>query len=122
MNDDEKKIRQAIKDMGAGDLDGPDQGMWEMFATTLRGKQKWWMVLISFWSFVFFAASIFVLVRFFQAETTKEMVGYAMGVLVFMQGVGMMKIWVWMAMNRNSILREVKRLEVQVARLANNDQ
>ncbi len=122
MNDDEKRIRQAIKDMGAGELDGPDQGMWEMFATTLHGKQKWWMVLIHLWGFVFFAASVFVLVRFFQAETTKEMVGYAMAFLFFMNGVGMMKMWVWMSMNRNSILREVKRLEVQVALLSNDDQ
>jgi|GEM_PF-3584282 len=33
-------------------------------------------------------------------------------------GIGLIKIWYWMELNRNTVLREIKRLELQVAHLA----
>lgn len=38
--------------------------------------------------------------------------------LVAAVAVAMLKIWSWMEMHKNQVLREVKRLELQVARLA----
>ena len=34
-----------------------------------------------------------------------------------MLGIGQMKMWYWMQMNRNALAREIKRLELQVATL-----
>jgi hypothetical protein len=33
----------------------------------------------------------------------------------------MLKMYFWMEMNKNVVLREIKRLELQVARLASRD-
>jgi hypothetical protein len=38
-----------------------------------------------------------------------------------MLGVAMLKMYFWMEMNKNMLLREVKRLELQVARLASRE-
>jgi hypothetical protein len=35
--------------------------------------------------------------------------------------VAILKIWFWMEMHKNAVLREVKRLELQIARLAARD-
>jgi hypothetical protein len=38
-----------------------------------------------------------------------------------MVGVAMLKMYFWMEMNKNVTLREMKRLELQVARLASRE-
>ena len=45
---------------------------------------------------------------------------WSAGALLTMLAVAMLKMYFWMEMNRNATLREVKRLELQVARLAAN--
>ncbi|MBZ0171437.1 MAG: hypothetical protein K8E66_03575 [Phycisphaerales bacterium] len=46
------------------------------------------------------------------------MIGWGLGFLMAMIAVSMMKTWYFMEMNRNCVLREVKRVELQIARLA----
>ena len=45
------------------------------------------------------------------------MIGWATGFLSLFLWVVMMKIWFWLELLRNSVTREVKRLELQVALL-----
>ena len=40
------------------------------------------------------------------------------GFMFCMMAVSMLKLWFWMEMQTNSVLREVKRVELQVSRLA----
>ncbi len=56
--------------------------------------------------------------RFFDATETRGMVMWATIFLFCSTSIGMFKMWYWMLMNRNAVTREVKRLELQVARLA----
>lgn len=56
-------------------------------------------------------------VRFFAAADTRDMIMWAVLFLFSLQAVGLLKLWYWMALNRNAVTREVKRLELQVARL-----
>ena len=120
MNNIDAKIRRALEATDADladEFDG-DQSMMEMVFDTFRGTQKWLTFLAIFGSFVFMAGSVFGIIQLFKAQETREHILWGLGVMFCFSAVAMMKIWFWMQMNRNSILREIKRVELQVARLA----
>ena len=71
-----------------------------------------------FWSIVFMVLAVISAMRFFNATETRDMLLWAGACIICLSGVSMMKVWYWMELNKNSITREIKRLELQVLRLA----
>jgi len=67
---------------------------------------------------LFFAGAIYTGIRFFGADQTRDQIMYAAGFLCCVYLVGLMKIFAWQMLQRNSIKREVKRLELRIAELA----
>jgi hypothetical protein len=57
----------------------------------------------------------------FSAGDVREVVLWSVGAVITMLGVAMLKMYFWMEVNKNIVLREVKRLELQVARLSMRD-
>ena len=120
MNNIDAKIRRALEATDADladEFDG-DQSMTEMVFDVFRGTQKWLTFFAIFWGFVFMAGSVFGIIQLFKAQETREHILWGLAVMFCFSAVSLMKIWFWMQMNRNSILREIKRVELQVARLA----
>lgn len=95
-----------------------EQNVLQMVGGLFRGKNKWIMVLMNFMTLVFFGLFIYCIVQFFEASNTKEMIQWATGSLIFLLGVSMLKIFAWMQMDKNALLREIKRLELQVSSLS----
>ena len=120
MNNIDAKIRRALEATDADladEFDG-DQSMMETVFDVFRGTQKWLTFLAIFWGFVFMAGSVFSIIQLFSAQEPHEHILWALGVVFCFSAISLMKIWFWVQMNRNSILREIKRVELQVARLA----
>ncbi|MCH8821939.1 MAG: hypothetical protein IH984_00370 [Planctomycetes bacterium] len=120
MNNIDAKIKRALEATDADladEFDG-DQSMMEMVLDTFRGTQKWLTFLAIVFGIVFMAGSVFGIIQLFKAQDMHEHILWGLGVMFCFSAVSMMKIWFWMQMNRNSILREIKRVELQVARLA----
>ncbi len=120
MKNIDAKIKRALEATDtdlADEFDG-DQSMMEMVFDTFSGTQKWLSFLAILAGFVFMAGSVFGIIQLFKAQETREHILWALGVVFCFSAISMMKIWFWMQMNRNSILREIKRVELQVARLA----
>jgi hypothetical protein len=63
------------------------------------------------------AVLIWFAVMFFTTTETRAMIGWATGFLFITIFIVAMKIWFWMQMEKYVVLRELKRLEAQVARL-----
>ena len=66
---------------------------------------------------MFFVLFVWAGVRFFGAATSAEPIFWSTIFLMAGVGVSMMKIMHWMLINRNRLLREIKRLELEVARM-----
>ncbi len=96
-----------------------EQGVFQMVWGLFSGKNKWIMLLMNIMTLVFFALFIYCIVQFFNTEITKDLIKWSVGALVFLLGVSMLKIFAWMQMDKNALLREIKRLELQVSSLAN---
>ena len=83
----------------------------------LQSRNRWMNALMLIVMPIFLVIGFYSLWRFFAAQEVKELVGWAMGFGTSMAGISMMKIWAWMQMEKNNTVREIKRLELQMARL-----
>ena len=82
------------------------------------GKNSWIIILMNIVTVIFFGLFIYCVVNFFDTTETNELLKWGLGSLVFLIGVSMLKIFAWMQMDKNTILREMKRLELQVSSLS----
>ncbi len=113
----DEQLRQAL---GSGDGVDPfepseEEGLiWQAF-DLFRGQQKFWNVLVVVFTFIFMGVIIYSAVRFFDAETTQMQIMWSVIFIWGVLAVAMLKMWAWMQMNKNSLVREIKRLELQIA-------
>lgn len=119
MEDIDKLIKDTLTEEEAKFYDELDeQNVFEMLGGLFKGKNRWIMYLMNFMTLVFFGFFVYCAVEFFNTENTNEMITWGVGGLVFLFGVSMLKVFAWMQMDKNAILREIKRLELQVSSLA----
>jgi ABC-type spermidine/putrescine transport system permease subunit I len=71
------------------------------------------LVWVSF--LVCFALAVASAVLFFRADQTRDQILYAALFVCFMQWSTLTKIFAWQTIHKNSIKREIKRLEIRVA-------
>lgn len=108
LSDEEVKIYDNLE----------EQNIFQMVIGIFKGKNKWVMLLMNIMTLVFFGLFIYCVVQFFEVETTKEQLKWGFGSVVFILGVSMLKVFAWIQMDKNALLREMKRLELQIASLA----
>ncbi|BBM85883.1 DUF6768 family protein [Candidatus Uabimicrobium amorphum] len=120
MDNLDNKIKQAlqVEEKEILTLFDQQQSLSQMVMDTFRGKNRWLSILVYVYIFVFFALSVYCAVKFFHVETTRELIGWGLGFVFGQFVVMMLKVWYWMEMQKNSITREVKRLELKIVHLA----
>ncbi|WP_452228360.1 MULTISPECIES: DUF6768 family protein [unclassified Lacinutrix] len=119
MEDIDKLIKDTLTQEEAKFYDTlEEQSVLGMIFGLFQGKNKWLLIMMNFMTVVFFGLFIYCVLQFFQAEATKDLLKWGLGSIVFMLGVSMLKIFAWMQMDKNALLRELKRLELQVSSLS----
>jgi hypothetical protein len=92
-----------------------EQNILEMSLGVFQGKNKNIYILTMVMSFIIFGVFVFCAIEFYNAETTRSMLIYGAVAGWCMIIVAFIKLWHWMQMNNNILLREMKRLELQIA-------
>ncbi len=111
-------IHQALSEDEAKFYDQlGEQSILEMVGGLFQGRLKWLNVLMMIVMVVLFAIGIYSLVKFFNVEGLRLMIEWAGVFFICMMAISMLKLFSWMQMDKNAILREIKRLELQVSRL-----
>ena len=120
MSELDDKIRQALAESGfeADQFEEEDDSLRSVIADAYSGKLRWMGILATFWQLVFFVIWVYAAVRFFGVTDGDPQVFWATIFLMTGMMVSMIKMMHWMMINRNRIVREVKRLELEVARMA----
>lgn len=117
MNELDSKIRQALSDEDQ-DIFEREQGVIELVIETFKSQTRWLTMLSIVGGVVVMIFAAIMAVQFFEADTTRDQTMYATLFIAAFFSIGIMKVWFWMQMDRVSQLREIKRLELQIARLA----
>ncbi|MGE0741261.1 MAG: DUF6768 family protein [Hyphomonadaceae bacterium] len=89
---------------------------------TFSGKWGAMNIFAAVLTFALFGVFVFCVWNLLGTDDVHAGQLWAVGAVVSMLSVAMLKMYFWMEMNKNVMLREVKRLELQVARLAAKNQ
>lgn len=123
MKNNKEEIDQLIKESLSpeeaqfyDELD--EQSLLEMVAGLFKTKHWWLMIMMNIVTVAAFIIFIYCVVQFFDTEETNELIKWGLGGVFCMMIVAMLKLFSWMQMDKNAILRELKRLELQVASLS----
>ena len=91
------------------------QGVFKMWFSLYTGKLGWWAILVAFFQVIFTFLAFYWGYKFFTVEGIELMLRYGGAMFIAILFTQMLKLWHWMQMDKNAILREMKRLEYQVA-------
>jgi hypothetical protein len=118
MNIDEK-IRQQLESeqIDVDSILADEQGLFSMLSRVYRGNLAGWTILMTVVTLVIFVAAVYCGYRFATLDTAVEKIHWGLLMLLAFLAVGLSKLWIFMEMNRASLLREIKRLEIAVLRL-----
>ena len=94
-----------------------EQHLHEQVVDSFRGKSRWLVVLVYVSTAVFAVLFLFSAAKFITADTERQMIAWGVSAMFCCTAVAMMKIWYWMELNKNAVTREIKRFELQLARL-----
>jgi len=113
MNDIDSTIRTTL-----GEEPPPeDPSVLEEVLAVMKGRRRWLNRFGGGLTALFTVAAIYSIYRYFDASAERAMTFWgfcALGAIILVQNL---KIWWWMEMEKNAVLREIKRLELQLARM-----
>jgi len=83
-------------------------------------SRKMLSTAILVWAFgiIFFAGAVYSAIQFFETDETKMQIMHAAIFVPCVLAIGFMKVFAWEMVHRHSIKREIKRLELRIAELA----
>ncbi|MEQ8926259.1 MAG: DUF6768 family protein [Fulvivirga sp.] len=92
-----------------------EQSLLDMSLGVFQGRNKNIYILTLIVSFIIFGVFVYCAFQFFNASEIKEMLIYGGIALWSIISVMAVKLWHWMEMHTNRLIREIKRLELQIA-------
>jgi hypothetical protein len=120
MNELDRAIRQSLsaEDAELFDRFGADQALHRQVLDAFESRLRWFNAAGGIAGLVLFAAACVFGWRFWFAEDLRDMLRWAGASALACAGLGLIKLWFWLELQKNAVVREVKRLELQVAALA----
>ncbi|MFG0305050.1 MAG: DUF6768 family protein [Phycisphaerales bacterium JB040] len=112
-------IRDALREEDRDWFDRlGEPGPIDQVLDSFRTRNRFFVILAVIFTFVMMGGAVYTGYHMFNAAEVRETIWWAMGLFFCIQAITALKIWFWMEMARVSTIRETKRLELQVARLA----
>ncbi len=119
MNELDDTIRSALKSQAKHGAFDPDREppMRTQIAETFRGRFRWLARLAVFFRIVYLMIAVIAAIQFFRVDGTRELIAYATLFLISIVATVFIKLLYWILLIKNSVIREIKRLELQIAAL-----
>ena len=123
MKNNKEEIDQIIKDSLTQEEakfyeELEEQNLLNKIGGVFKGKVGWLVIIMNILSLVALGFFIYCTVEFLNTDNTNELIKWGAGAIYSVLFICMIKIYFWQAMHKNDMLREMKRLELQIAALA----
>lgn len=117
----DSKIKQQLEDESA-EIDRilnnqDDEGLLPMLASGFKGSMRKWFILINVITLLITGALFWCGYQFFIAESETQLFWGVLFIVCFQLQISA-KQWIANEMNRSSLMREIKRLELAVCELS----
>ena len=119
MNIDEK-IKQELENeaLEIDQIMEQEGGLFDRIAGTFKGGMRRWVIVINFAAIVVGLLIAWTGYRFYLLIDLETPLFWGVCFVVLLVMQGFIKNCIFMEMNRNSIMREVKRVEISIAQLS----
>tara|TARA_R110002049_G_scaffold265985_1_gene442098 strand:- start:1735 stop:2103 length:369 start_codon:yes stop_codon:yes gene_type:complete len=120
MEDIDKLIKETLSEEEAkfyNELD--EQNLFQMLGGVFKGKNSWLAVVMHVFNALVFGLLIYCIIQTFDVENTNDLILWVGAVIVLFLTMSMIKIYMWMQIHKNAVVREIKRLELQISSLSN---
>lgn len=117
MSNLDKSIAEALSEEPEIGEFGDEQNILEQVTSSFRSKNRWLVVVSIVFGLVFMGIGIYSLVQFLEFKDTVQALPWAVLLIFSLMAITAMKIWYWMDLNKNAILREIVRLERRIEQL-----
>ncbi len=108
-------IKETLSIEEAAFYDALDkQNIADMFLGLFKGKNAWILVIMNIVIIACLPVFVYCCYQVVTLDTTLEVVRWGLGSLFCLIILSMLKIYAWMQMDKNALLREMKRLELLV--------
>jgi hypothetical protein len=94
-----------------------DGSLYRDVAATFRGHTRWLNAMAFVFAFALLAIGVVCSWQFAIQTDLRSMQLWGAGTILSFFSLGLIKLWFWMEMQKVAIVREIKRVELQVASL-----
>ena len=95
-----------------------EQNIFQMIFGVFRGKNSWINILMSIVQVIWFVLFIYCAIQFFNTDETNELIKWGIFGSLSLMASSMLKFYTWLQMDKKALIREIKRLELQVSSIA----
>ncbi len=118
MDDLDKKIQAALSEEDRALMaQFEEQGLLGQLGSLFQGKLAWLSIATLAMGTLLTIIAVYAVWKFVVADDITAMLKWGGLAWVTASSQMMIKLWSWMRMETNRSLREIKRLELQIARL-----
>ena len=120
MRDIDEKIRNALvaEDQKAIDEIDDGAGLFELIGLTFKGKQAWMTYYMYFLGLIVASALVYFVIQYLGAADIKTSLNWALLILGCLFMITLIKILSWQQIQKAELLREIKRLEMRIMLVA----
>ena len=112
MNDLDQKIQAALRGQPGADALADEPNIAEEAIAAFRGRHRWMSSVMLVCSLGLLAVAIWAGFRFYEAAAVREQLLWGALCLWAVLFISFMKVWFWLEMHSNRVLRELKRIEL----------
>lgn len=94
-----------------------DRGLFRQLGDSLGGPLGGWAKVVFTMTFLLGIVLLVAVWQLLTADTTRDQILWATATMALVMSTGFLKDWLFSRMNMFTVLREVKRLQLQVAML-----
>jgi hypothetical protein len=95
-----------------------EQNLYDMVIGQFTGKNAWLLIIINIMIIAFLGLFVYCLIQFLNSDTQDVSIKWGIGSIICILSVSVLKIYAWMQMDKNAILRQMKKLEIQLMSLS----
>ncbi|NAS32799.1 hypothetical protein GTQ40_17605 [Flavobacteriaceae bacterium R38] len=96
-----------------------EKNVLRMVADIFKGKNSWLVIIMNIVNLIVFGLFIYCLIQVFNTDVTNELIKWIAAGFICLNITGMIKLYMWMQVDKNTILREIKRIELLVSSVSN---
>lgn len=116
MDDLDKKISDMLNAEERAIMEPFEQkGLMGQFTSIFQDGQGWFMVMVLIIGAIMAVLGLYAAIKFATVTDLTSMIRWGGLAWFGIFAISMIKIWSWMRMETNRSLREIKRLELQIA-------